>query len=122
MKRFLTLSTISFTIVCLCIVVGNYLKELKIDNVLKESLSEIYNLETAYKEMFDYYTDNSYALGFIQDTLVIDGGVNYLISILDITDSTFTATAVSVVDFDNDGQFNTWSVNEKGIITEIIED
>ena len=61
-------------------------------------------------------------LRFIQDTLVIDGGVNYLISILDITDSTFTATAVSVVDFDNDGQFNTWSVNEKGIITEIIED
>lgn len=89
----------------------------------KESLSKVYELEMAYKEMFGHYTDNLYALVFIQDTLVTEGGdANYLISLLEATDSTFVATAVSVVDFDRDGQFNTWTVNEMGIITEIVED
>ena len=77
----------------------------------------------AYKEMFGHYTDNLYALVFIQDTLVTEGGkANYKISLLEVTDTTFIATAISVVDFDKDGQFNTWTVNETGIITEIIED
>lgn len=89
----------------------------------KESLSKVYELEMAYKEMFGHYTDNLYALVFIQDTLVTEGGkANYQISLLEVTDTTFIATAISVVDFDKDGQFNTWTVNETGIITEIIED
>ena len=88
-----------------------------------KSLSKVYELEMAYKEMFGHYTDNLYALVFIQDTLVTEGGdANYLISLLEATDSTFVATAVSVVDFDRDGQFNTWTVNEMGIITEIVKD
>lgn len=93
------------------------------DSEAQKALMEVYELETAYKSMFGHYTDNIYALVFIQDTLVTEGGeANYLISSLSVTDSTFTATAVSVVDFDRDGQFNTWTVNEMGIITEIVED
>ena len=47
---------------------------------------------------------------------------NYKVSLLEVTDSTFTATAVSVVDFDRDGQFNTWTVDETGTINEIFAD
>lgn len=100
-----------------------YSKTVKLKEEVTGVLNKIYELEMAYKEMFGHYTDNIYALVFIQDTLVTEGGeANYLISSLSVTDSTFTATAVSVVDFDRDGQFNTWTVNEMGIITEIVKD
>lgn len=100
-----------------------YFKKDKQKEEATKSLSKVYDLEMAYREMFGHYTDNLYALVFIQDTLVTEGGnANYEVSLLEVTDSTFTATAVSVVDSDRDGQFNTWTVNERGIITEIIED
>ncbi|MEE0235327.1 MAG: hypothetical protein UD961_04105 [Bacteroidales bacterium] len=122
MKKILyTLSVMVFISV---IVLGVYYsKTLKLKEEVTVVLNKVYELEMAYKEMFGHYTDNIYALVFIQDTLVTEGGeANYLISSLSVTDSTFTATAVSVVDFDRDGQFNTWTVNEMGIITEIVED
>ena len=73
--------------------------------------------------MFGHYTDNLYALVFIQDTLVTEGGkANYLVSLLEVTDTTFTAAAVSVVDFEGDGQFSQWIVDETGTIKEIVED
>lgn len=122
MKKILyTLTVMVFISV---IVLGVYYsKTVKLKEEVTGVLNKVYELEMAYKEMFGHYTDNIYALVFIQDTLVTEGGeANYLISSLSVTDSTFTATAVSVVDFDRDGQFNTWTVNEMGIITEIVED
>lgn len=89
----------------------------------RESLKEVYELETAYRAMFGHYTDNMHAIVYIQDTLVTEGGrANYLVSLRDVTDSTFTAAAVSVVDFDGDGQFSQWTVDETGTIKEIVED
>lgn len=102
------------------------LQYVKIDKLKEEatkSLAKIYKLEMAYKEMFGHYTDNLYALVFIQDTLVTEGGkANYLVSLLEVTDTTFTAVAVSVVDFEGDGQFSQWIVDETGTIKEIVED
>lgn len=95
----------------------------KQDSEAWKSLMEVYKLETAYKAMFGHYTDNIYAIVYIQDTLVTEGGnANYLVSLDEATDSTFKATAVSVVDFDGDGQFSQWQVNETGTIKEIVED
>lgn len=102
------------------------LQYVKIDKLKEEairSLHTVYELEMAYKEMFGHYTDNLYALVFIQDTLVTEGGnAIYEVSLLEVTDSTFTATAVSVVDLDGDGQFSQWMINEAGIITELLKD
>lgn len=95
----------------------------KRDSEALESLKEVYELETAYKAMFGHYTDNIHAIVFIQDTLVTDGGnANYLVTLEKATDSTFKATAASVVDFDGDGQFSKWQVDETGNIIEIVED
>lgn len=118
------LYTLTVMVFISAIVLGVYYsKTVKLKEEVTGVLNKVYELEMAYKEIFGHYTDNIYALVFIQDTLVTEGGeANYLISSLSVTDSTFTATAVSVVDFDRDGQFNTWAVNEMGIITEIVED
>ncbi len=95
----------------------------KRDLEAQKALMEVYELETAYKAMFGHYTDNIYAIVYIQDTLVTEGGnANYLVSLDEATDSTFKATAVSVVDFDGDGQLSQWQVNETGTIKEIVED
>ena len=95
----------------------------KRDSEARKALMEVYELETAYKAMFGHYTVNFYAIVFIQDTLVTYGGkANYLVSLDEATDSTFKATAISVVDFDVDGQFNQWQVDETGNIIEIVED
>ena len=101
----------------------HYSKTVKLKEEVTGVLNKVYELEMAYKEMFGYYTDNLYALVFIQDTLVTEGGkANYKVSLLEVTDSTFIATAISVVDFDRDGKFNTWTVNETGVITELVDD
>lgn len=101
----------------------HYSNTVKLKEEVTGVLNKVYELEMAYKEMFGYYTDNLYALVFIQDTLVTEGGkANYKVSLLEVTDSTFIATAISVVDFDRDGKFNTWTVNETGVITELVED
>lgn len=101
----------------------HYTKNVKLRDEVTMSLSKVHELEMAYKEMFGHYTDNLYALVFIQDTLVTEGGnAIYEVSLLEVTDTTFTAAAVSVVDFDGDGQFSQWIVDETGTIKEIVED
>ena len=110
-------------LISVAVQVVQYVKKDKLKEEAIISLSKVYELEMAYKEMFGHYTDNIYALVFIQDTLVTEGGkANYKVSLLEVTDSTFIATAISVVDFDRDGKFNTWTVNETGVITELVED
>lgn len=122
MKKILyTLSVIA--LISAAVLGLQYVKIEKLKEEATKSLGKIYKLEIAYKEMFGHYTDNLYALVFIQDTLVTEGGkANYLVSLLEVTDTTFTAAAVSVVDFDGDGQFSQWMVNETGTIKEIVED
>lgn len=122
MKKILyTLSVIA--LISAAVLGLQYVKIEKLKEEATKSLGKIYKLEIAYKEMFGHYTDNLYALVFIQDTLVTEGGkANYLVSLLEVTDTTFMAAAVSVVDFDGDGQFSQWIVDETGTIKEIVED
>lgn len=101
----------------------HYTKNVKLRDEVTMSLSEVNELEMAYKEMFGHYTDNLYALVFIQDTLVTEGGkANYHVTLERDTDSTFKATAISVIDFDGDGQFSQWQVDETGNLIETIKD
>ena len=109
-----------FASVSICLLLN---KKTLLDNEVKSVLLDVYKLEHSYKRLFGSFTKNTYALAFTQDTLVTDGGkANYLISLDEATDSTFKATAVSVVDFDGDGQYSLWQVDETGNIIEIAED
>ena len=121
-KILLAIACLSFVLIGI-ICYSLYEKRDKRNSEARKFLKEVFELETAYKDMFGHYTDNIYALVFIQDTLVTDGGkAIYQITIQEVTDSTFTATAISVVDFDGDGQFNKWVIDETGCIKEIIKD
>ncbi len=122
-KKWIILTITSLALLLSGIVWGWHSRLEKRDAEARESLKEVYELETAYRAMFGHFTDNMHAIVYIQDTLVTEGGrANYLVSLLEVTDSTFTAVAVSVVDFDGDGQFSQWMVDETGTIKEIVED
>jgi type IV pilus assembly protein PilE len=62
-------------------------------------------------------------LGFEQEKLTKDGGnANYLIEVVETSGSAFKARATSVVDFDSDGTFNVWEIDENKKLTEVTKD
>lgn len=76
----------------------------------------------------NFYTYSKYSLslddiGFEQSKLVTDGGTaNYRIEVIEATENAFTATATSVVDFDGDGVFNVWEINQDKELRETVKD
>jgi len=89
----------------------------------KIHLEHIYNLEKSYFYMHSSYSDNLSAIGYEPETSVLEGGnANYFIEIIEAAPTAFTAQAVALVDFDGDGQFNTWSMNQDKQLIEVIPD
>ncbi|MFO7445916.1 MAG: prepilin-type N-terminal cleavage/methylation domain-containing protein [Ignavibacteriaceae bacterium] len=89
----------------------------------KLSLKQVYMLEKSFKFENDKYSTDLAEISFEQEKLITEGGTaRYRIEIEQAELNSFKATAVSVVDFDNDGTFNVWEVTETGIIKEIIPD
>ena len=89
----------------------------------KLNLKQVYMLEKSYKFEYDKFSNNLNEISFEQEKLITDGGnARYTITITNADLSTFKATATSVVDFDNDGNFNVWEVDETGNIKETIPD
>lgn len=89
----------------------------------KMNLKQVYMLEKSYKFEYDRYSENIAEIGYEQEKLVTEGGTaRYKIEIKQADVNALKATATAVVDFDNDGTFNVWEVNEDGIIKETIPD
>ncbi len=86
-------------------------------------LGHLYTLEKNYFYMYSKYSTNVEELGFEQEKLVIDdGSANFLIEIVEANTSGFKARATAVVDFDGDGIFNTWEMDQNKKLIEIVKD
>lgn len=82
-----------------------------------------HSLEQTYFYTYSRYTDDLEEIGFEQQKLVTDGGnANYLIEVTDVSESGFKARATSVVDFDKDGDYNTWEIDQDKHLVEIVKD
>lgn len=89
----------------------------------QQQLAFVHTLQKSYFYTYSRYCDNLEELGFEQQPLVTDGGnANYRIEIVEAGDSGFKAQAVSVVDFDKDGQFNVWEIDQDKKLKEIVKD
>ncbi|OKS87293.1 type IV pilin protein [Mucilaginibacter polytrichastri] len=91
----------------------------------KVQLEHIQTLEKNYFYEHSKYTNDLTELGFIQEKLSTDtkdGRANYRIEITNFTNTTFTAKATAVVDFNGNGTFNVWQIDQDKTLKEVTPD
>ena len=89
----------------------------------KLQLEHLYTLEKNHFYIHSRFSDNLNEMGFEQIALTNNGGsANYQIEIIESSTHTFKATATSVVDFDGDGIYKQWEINQDKRLIEIIKD
>lgn len=86
-------------------------------------LGHVHALEKGYFYMYSRYSPDLEEIGFEQETLVTnDGSANYEIEIVSADASGFIARATAVVDFDGDGNFNVWEIDQDKKLVEVTKD
>lgn len=89
----------------------------------KLQLSHLHTLQKNQFYIHSRYSSDVEELGFEQQKLTTEGGTaNYLVEILEATSTGFKGRATSVVDFDGDGIFNVWEIDEDRNLTETVKD
>ncbi|WP_185218116.1 prepilin-type N-terminal cleavage/methylation domain-containing protein [Sphingobacterium mizutaii] len=93
-----------------------------------EAKMQLQHVQTLQKNYFyekSKYTSDIQEIGFIQEKLVSDGEdgkANYKIEIIEADNKGFLARATSVVDFDGDGVFNVWEIDQDKNLKEVTAD
>ena len=86
-------------------------------------LGHVHALEKGYFYMYSRYSPDLDEIGFEQETLTTeDGSANYEIEIVSADASGFIARATAVVDFDGDGNFNVWEIDQNKKLVEVTKD
>lgn len=91
----------------------------------KQALKHVHTLEKTHFFEYSRYSEDLSKIGFEQEPLVTSsegGNANYQIEIVSAGPQAFLARATAVVDFDGDGEFNVWEIDEKAELTEAIPD
>ena len=86
-------------------------------------LNQVYGLQKSNFYRFSKYSSTLEELGFEQEPTVEEGGqAVYKIEIIESSNDSFLARATSVTDLDGDGNFNTWEIDHKKILTEVVKE
>lgn len=89
----------------------------------QQQLTFLHTLQRSNFYTYSRYSSSLEELGFEQQKLVTDGGqANYLIEVLEASEHGFRATATAVVNFDGDGIYNVWEINQDKELKEIVKD
>lgn len=91
----------------------------------KQGLKHIHTLEKTYFYEFSKYSNDLEKIGFEQEKLVSeseDGKSNYAFEIVSADSKSFVVRATAVVDFDGDGEFNVWEIDENSNLNEVVKD
>ncbi|MFI5161951.1 MAG: type IV pilin protein [Sphingobacteriales bacterium] len=91
----------------------------------KMQLSHVQTLEQSFFYEHSKYSKDLNEIGFSQETLVTDskdGRANYRIEITSAGNTTFTAKATAVVDFNGNGVFNVWEIDQDKNLKEVTPD
>lgn len=90
----------------------------------KTQLTHVQTLEQSYFYEHSKYSKDLTEIGFLQDKLVTDGNghANYRIEIVNATNTGFTARATAVVDFNGNGTFNVWEIDQDKNLKEVTPD
>ena len=86
-------------------------------------LKYIYNSQTTYRYMYSKFSNDLGELDFEAPITVEENGTaNYRYEILSASNGAFKARATAITDFDGDGIFNVWEIDEAGNPKQTIKD
>lgn len=86
-------------------------------------LSHLHMLEKSHYYLHSKYSDDLIEIGFEQEKLTSeDGTANYLIEIVESSPSTFIGRATATADFDGDGIYNVWEIDQDKKLREVTKD
>lgn len=85
-------------------------------------LNHVYGLEKSYFYRFSKYTNDFEALGFEHSPTIDQGGQGVYRIEIEASTNSFKARAVALSDFDGDGVYNTWEIDENKMLKETIKD
>lgn len=86
-------------------------------------LSHLHTLEKSHFYMYSKYSMEFDQIGFEHEKLVSENGTaNYQIEIVEVGSNYFKARATAVVDFDGDGIFNIWEIDQDKQLIEVVKD
>ena len=86
-------------------------------------LSHLHGLQKNYFFRFSKYSTNLDDVGFVQEkTIQENGQAVYVITVQEVSSHGFIARARSLVDFDGDGVFNEWQIDQDRNLKEVVKD
>ena len=86
-------------------------------------LNHVYTLQKNYFYMHSKYSTDLDAIGFEQQKLVTEGGnANYKIEVIKADTKGFKIKATAVTNFDGDGDFNVWEIDQENKLVEVTKD
>jgi len=89
----------------------------------KSMLNQVHALEKNYFYMYSKHSMSLDDIGFEQERLATEGGnANYRITITEASATSFVAQAEAVLDFDADGAYNVWSIDQDKQLIEVVKD
>ncbi|MFS4493202.1 hypothetical protein [Maribacter sp. 2308TA10-17] len=86
-------------------------------------LKAVFNAQSTYRYMYSKYSADFNELDFeAPKTIKENGTANYTYQIISADNATFKARAEAITDFDGDGIFNVWEIDENGTPKQIVKD
>lgn len=89
----------------------------------QNNLKHLYTLQKTHFYMYSKYSNDLNAIDFVTPKTVINGGTaNYNYEVINATNNSFKAKAIAVTDFDGDGIFNVWEIDQDQNLKEVVKD
>ena len=91
----------------------------------KVQLEHLCTLEKNFFYEQSKYSNELNEIGFVQEKLTTDGKdgkANYKVVVVNATNTSFLGRATAVADFDGDGVFNVWEIDQDKNLKEVTPD
>lgn len=86
-------------------------------------LNHIYNSQTMHRYMYSKFSNDLNEIDFEAPKTVNENGrSNYNYEITEASGHTFKARATAITDFDGDGIYNIWEIDESGAPKQVVKD
>ncbi|WP_262509796.1 type IV pilin protein [Flavobacterium sp. HTF] len=86
-------------------------------------LKAIYNAEKQYYFMYSKYSPNFNEIDFeAPKTTKENGSANYVYEIIQSNNTDFKVKATAITDFNGNGVFNVWEIDQNGVPKQIVND